>query len=311
MSTSPLPFAPGRISLFTDLRQQPALLLRELVWRWLCGGVLLALAGYDGWRIWAASLPALQATGLFRLSPDSLVEDPSQLATAFAAACGIVRPLVEHAAAGLAPLAIFCWVAAFAVGRAAVLARYDPRLPRRPWLLAACEGMRVGVLLAASAIWSGLIQLASSVALRGAAPNLLLYLVLALAATAAVLLLWGRVARAVELSQALALIESLSFQDAFRLAWRPERALAAQQVRPIRKAASRARLYLLVTAFVFTLAPAPFAAGWPLFAWWLALSLVLLAGADAVRLGVLFALLGLVREARSSRIAPFAPDARR
>ena len=304
MSTS-LPFASQKVSLLTDLRQRPALLLRELLWRWLCGGMLLALAGYDGWRIWTASQPALQATGLFRLSSDSLLEDPSQIATAFAAATGIVRPLVEHAAAGLAPLAIFCWVAAFGLGRTSVLASYDARLPRRPWLLAACEGVRVGALLAASAVWSALVQVASSVALKGASPNLLLYAVLMLGATVAVLLVWGRVARAVELSQAIALVESLAFREAFRRAWRPGSTLAAQQVRPIRKAAGRARLFLLVAAFVFTLLPAPFAAGWPLAVWWVVLSLVLLAAADAVRLGVLFALVGMVREARS--VTPFAP----
>ncbi len=302
MSSSSLPLAPRKVSLFADLRQRPALLLRELAWRWLCGGVLLALAGYDGWRIWTASLPALEATGLFRLSGDSLLQDPLQLFTAFTAAVGMVRPQVEHAAVGLAPLAIFCWVAAFALGRASVLARYDARLPRRPWLLAACEGVRVGALLGASAVWSGLIQLASAVALRGGAPNPLLYAVLALGATAGVLLLWARVARAVELSQAVALVERLSFQNAFRRAWGFDRALAAQLLRPIRKAAGWARLALLGAAFVLTLLPAPFAAGWPLFAWWGALSLVLLAAADAVRLGVLFALLSMVRDAQSTAL---------
>ena len=303
MSTFSLPLAPQKVLLFADLRQRPALLVRELLWRWLCGGVLLALAGYDGWRIWNASLPALQSTGLFRLSADSLLQDPSQLSTAFAAASSIVRPQIEHAALGLAPLAIFCWVGAYALGRASVLALYDRRLPRRPWLLAACEGTRVGALLAASALWSALIQLASTVALRGASPNLLLYAVLALAATGAVLLLWGRVARAVELAQALALVESLAFSDALWRAWRLDRALAAQQVRPIRKAAGRARLLLLVAAFVLTLLPAPFGTGWPLVVWWVALSLALLAAADAVRLGVLFALLGMARGTQADRIA--------
>ena len=297
----------SRPALLEELRARPALLLRELLWRWSCGGLLLLLAGYDGFRILHASMPALQATGIFSVTGDSLLQDPSELSTAFSASSGIVRPQLEQAALGIAPLAIFCWVLAFGFGRRAVLAAYDARLACGPWLLVTCELIRVGAMLAASAVWGWLVELASYVALRGEAPHILLYGLLVCGATAAVLMVWGRVARAVELCMALAMVRRLPFGDAFAAAWRFGSGAEAPRLQPIRKAASRLRLYLLLAAGAFTFLPAPFSTGWPLGAWWAALSLLLLAGADAVRLGVLFALVQVVREAGSGQVAGLRP----
>ncbi|RRA47540.1 hypothetical protein D1Y84_03735 [Acidipila sp. EB88] len=288
------------MAVLAPLRERPGLLFGELAWRWSCGGLLLLLAGYQGWRIVEAWLPWIRATGLLSLSGDSLLEDPSRLTTAFAAASAIVMPPIEHAAWGLGPLAVFCWVAAFAWGRSGVLRSYDVRLPRRPWLLAAAEGSRLAVMLAASAVWGELVQLSSAVALRGSAPNGLLYGVLVLAATVLVLAGWGRIARTIEAAMALGLVDSLGFLTAFRAAWQLRGSAISAEVGATRKAAGRLRLWLVGAAVVFTLLPAPFSTGWQLVAWWLLLSLVLLAGADAVRLGVLFALLGATRARRAA-----------
>jgi hypothetical protein len=306
--------APARVSIWAELRERPSLLGLELLWRWLCGGSLLLVAGFDATRIWAAAQPALQATGLFQLSSDSLLDDPLKLLTIFTAVMNIVRPQVERAAWGLAPFALFCWLVAFALGRQALLARYDARLPHRPWLLAGTEGLRLAALLIASYAWSAAMDGASALSLHGAAPNVLLYALLVLAATVLLWWLWARVARALELCVVLALADGLLFSAAYQRAWTMPRAGLGGRLRMIRRAQSRARLWLLVAALVLTLLPDPFAQFRARVGWGMALTLALLGAGGAVRLGVLFASLGAVREARAAsalpHTRPFAPSPR-
>ncbi len=296
--------SPARVSIWAELRQRPSLLGLELLWRWVCGGLLLLVASFDTWRIWTASQAALQSTGLFQLSSDSVFDDPSRLLTVFTAAMNILRPQLERAAWGLAPFALFCWIVAFALGRQALLARYDARLPRRPWLLAGAEGLRLGALVGASCAWSASMEGAAQVSLHGAAPSSLLYAVLVLAATALLGWLWARAARAIELCVVLALADGLPFGSAFQRAWQMPRDGLGGRLRAIRRGQNRARLWLLAAAFVFTLLPDPFAQLWARVGWGIVLTLFLLGAASAVRLGVLFAGLGAVREARAASALP-------
>ncbi len=293
---SRFPLSPplGRPELLAELRARPDLLLREVMWRWATGGVLLGIAGYDALRIWAASLPALRATGVFSLSLQSLANDPVSPLTSFSAASGILRPQLEHAAAGLAPLALFLWVLAFAVGRGHVLGRYDRRLHPDFWLLAGYEALRIAALFGISIAWSELIELDSFLFLQHGTPSVLLYGGSAALVTAAALLAWRRISVAVELGTAIGLVHNEAFLRSLRKAWAPARTERAE-VRAVRSAAARIRFFLFCAAGLLTVLPAPFSAGRPLFAWWVLLSLVLLAAADAVKLGILFTLMGSVR----------------
>lgn len=296
MSTASYSLA-RRPALLSEFRERPSLLVWELCWRWCCGGFLLCVVGYDAMRIWTASAPAVRATGIFTISGDSLLSNPAQLSSAVMSTVGIVRPQVEHAIAGLAPLGIFCWIAAFGFGRAAIMARYDRRLARRGWLLAECEALRLGALFAASFLWGVFLHVASALTLRGGSPSLLLYVLLVLVISAVLLAAWTRVAKTVELTMAVGLSEALPLRAAFHRAWRVPHQAAALRVRQVRKAAQRMRIYFFGGALLLTVLPAPVAAGWALVAWWVAISLVTLAAADALRLGVQFALIAALREA--------------
>lgn len=277
---------PPAVPLFTPLRERPGLLLLELAWRWLCGGFLLLLAGYEGWRIWAASVPQLRALGLLNLSPGSALEDPGQALSALSQSGAFLLPQVERATWGLAPLGIFVWVAAFALGRTAVLARFDPRLPRRPWLLAQAEGFRVVGLLGIGAAWS---TLAASVLHRLATdapafPSLLLLLCV----TVAALLFTEPLRRTMQIAAILALVGNRSLLSTWRRAWSFHKTPAAQ---PIREAVKRVRRLALLLGLVLAFVPSPFPFGPWLLAWWLLLTLPSLAAADAWRLGATFAVL--------------------
>lgn len=292
--------------LFDSLRARPGLLLRELFWRWACGGFLLLLAGYAGWRIWMASQTALRMTGVLSLNSDGLLSDPAGTLAVWNAAVNVVQPQVMRSAMGLAPLALFCWVAALAVGRTRVLAGYDARLSRRPWALAGGEGIRLLMLVADWALWWALLSMAGAAAQTSG--NAMLLALLALAATVAALLLANWVGRALEMLPALLLVDGMTFGDAWRGAWRPEPGFAAE-MKALRRRSWKFRVYLLLALLVATLLPAPAQAGWLLYAWWGGLSLLLLAGANALRLARLLSLLELRRvhmdpQARALLITP-------
>ncbi len=282
----------GQHPLFLEIQQRPVLLLEEIAWRWCCGSLLLLLAGFAAWRVWTASLPALQATGLLLLTPDSLPDTlltaPAQLLTTLLAGFDVLRPPLERTAAGLIPLAVFVWVCAFAWGRTRVLAQFDPRLPRRPWLLAELETLRIGGLLAITSIWASLAHIAYAFAFQKEDTHILLYGAALLAITLATSWLTGRFNRAIVIAAALALVEGRSLLPSVRRGWRMDK---HTRIVPLRKAVGQIRAYLLIAAVVLAFVPAPFHFGWALVAWWLLFSLPPLVAADAWRLGAFFGLL--------------------
>lgn len=293
-----IPFGRG-LSLLAELRDRPGLLWRELLWRWLVGGLLLVLGSYEAWRIWVAAQPALEATGVRGLTSGNFAADPMQALTAFSRALNIFKPAVERAIRGLLPLGVFCWIAAFAIGRAGVLLRYDARLRCSRWSLAGCESLRLGLIAGASLLWTGLLHAAAALTLRGNAPSGLLYAVLVVVFSGVTLGAWMWLGRALELATVLILIEPIAPGAALRQAIGGGDARLAEGVRWVRRAASSARRLLLLAAVAVSFLPAPFSGAWPLIGWWVLLSLILMAAAGAVRLAVLLALLGVVREARA------------
>ncbi len=290
MTTPPIPYAPEEAPLFDEIRQRPGLLLRELAWRWGCAALLLAVAGYDAYRIWAASLPRLSATGVFALSPDGVLENPLHLLDICSAVCSLYLPQTERAFWGLAPLAIFCWALAFGFGRTAVLARFDPRLPRRPWLLAESEAVRLVGLLFLAVVWGALVQVFYRLLMHGG--HWFLLLICCAAVTVLELIYSGQFRRAMVIALALALMERRSLWSALPQAWGMHR---HEVLQPLNRAVGRIRFLLLLMGLALAFVPAPFGLGWPLFVWWGAWSLPPLALADAWRLGAFFSLVQALR----------------
>ncbi len=287
---------PPSRALFAPIRQRPGLLLMEIAWRWLCGGFLLAMGGYEGWRIWAASLPQLHRIGLPDLSAVSFLEDPSQGLTMLRESVRLLQPPVDRAAWGLGPLAVFVWVAAYAWGRGAVLARFDPRLPRRPWLLAESEAIRVLGRLLLAGVWSAAAEAAGRRILddQPAWFSVLLLGVL----SAAGLLFSGAAIRTSQFATLLALVEGRSLMSVWGRAWRYQRSAV---VMPLRQAVKRVRMLLLLMALLLALVPNPFPFGPLLVAWWGLLTLPSLAAADAWRLSGVLAVLGTLEVVEPTR----------
>ncbi len=290
-------------TLFGHLRQRPGLLGLELLWRWSTGGLLLLLGGFEAWRIWVAALPQLHRIGVLDLSATLILEDPSHVLRMLSESVDLLQPPVERAAWGLGPLMIFVWVAAYAVGRSAVLARFDPRLPRRPWLLAESEALRVVGRLITAGVWGAVAEAAAG---RIAHDQPAWSLVLLLGGlSVAILLLSGPATRTSHFATLLALVEGRSLTGVWRRAWVYGR---SDVVKPLRDAVKRVRQLLLLLALVLALVPDPFPFGPWLMAWWVLLGLPSLAAADAWKLGGVLAVLGTLEVVESgagrSRVKP-------
>ena len=295
----------GLFPLLAELRTRPSLLLMDLGWRWGCGAFLLLLAGWEGWRIWLASTPALAAAGAFSLTSDNLlgmVSDPSPLFVLAGVVWRILAPPLVRAVLGLLPLALACWVATFTLGRGAMLARYDPRLPNRPWLLAGCKSfaMLCGVLICG--LWSLFAMEGARLLFRPDDPSPLLYtLLLGLLSWLAVWS-WTLVSSKTQVALALGLIESISTQQALIRAFQgPDKRIAARAAR-FRVAARKTRSRIIWPAFFTSLLPSPFLDHRALSIWYGVLSLVPLVATDAVKLGELLMLLREVRDELDTRM---------
>ncbi len=288
--------------------RRPGLLMLELAWRWAAGGFLAAVYGVEVERIAQATGAAITSTGLFNASLEATIQDPTQLSVAMASTLAILKPWVMHAALGLAPLALFTWVGAFALGRTALLRRWDPALPSRGWLLAVCEAVRLLALVAFSALWYAALQWSARIALGPASeaaaagtgaqadPNLVLYCALVISITVGLFSLWSVLSWSLLAAPLVALVEQCSFGRGF------VRAIEVRRVRgrlvEVNLAMAVIKVGLVVLAVVLSATPLPFESimqGWPLYAWWAFVTLLYLAASDFFKLARLFAFLEQVR----------------
>ena len=296
---------PGLFPLLGELRARPGLLLIDLAWRWGCGAFLLLLAGYQGWRVWQACTPPLAAAGAFSTTSDSLLEalgDPSPLLALVSAVWHILLPPAMRAVLGLLPLALASWVAAFTLGRGALLARYDPRLPSRPWLLAGCKGFAVLGGAAICGVWGLSIVESAKLLLQPADASPLLYALLLGFASWLAVWAWTLLSSKVQIALALGLLESLSTQDALLRSFQgPGERIAARAAR-FRTAARKTRFRMLWPAFFISLLPSPFLDHRALLVWYGVLSLVPLVATDAVKLAEQLMLLRELRAELDARM---------
>ena len=301
-ATGPQPF----LRIIALCWARPRLLAIELTWRWLSGSFLLVLGGLEAARIASATRTAIEGTGLFNATIESTIQDPTQLSVALASTTAILRPWIAHAAVGLAPLALFAWVMAFAFGRSALLRNWDSTLPRRVWLLAVCEAVRLAAMLAISTFWYVALQWAARYALgpvtepqgtgAQADPNLVLYCALVIIITLGLFALWSLLSWSLVAAPLVALLERTTFAQGFIRSLRMARARG--KLVEVNLAMAVIKLGLLVLATVLSATPLPFESmmqGWPLTAWWIFVTLLYLAASDFFKMARLLAFLEQLR----------------
>ncbi len=278
------------------------LLATELAWHWLAGIPACAILAYQLWRIYRAALPALQP--LLELTPESITADPEHAATLCAGAWRVVQPALVHAAIGLGPAILFAWAVCSGFGRMAVLVRYDPRLPRRPWTLAFFNLSAMVTLLAMVGLWVAALQYSAAYALGGAEPNLILYAALVISITLGMFFLRSLVSWILLAAPLVALIEGISGAEAVALSLR-RRSVRGKLVE-VNLVMGIIKLALVVLATVFSAIPLPFTAdmqGPPLWVWWAFVTLLYLAASDFFKMARVLAFVEFWRQARAAEAA--------
>ena len=176
------------------------------------------------------------------------------------------------------------------VGRSFVLRRYDPALPFRPLTLSALQVLRVAAMGGSFVVWFLAIQWSANTTLTGAEPNLVLYFALVICISLGIFTFWALASWVFSVAPLIALLEGksilISLARSLRLGQLRSKLVEVNLVLGIVK------LALVVLAMVFSATPLPFSTvmtGMPLYAWWVAVTLVYFAASDFFQLARLVA----------------------
>jgi hypothetical protein len=159
------------VHVLSECWSRPSLLALELLWRWLLGVPLLALLAFGGFQVYAAVSSQLATAGIDQFS----IVDPTRAAEIASGVYAVIAPPIVRTALWLVPVTVLAWAIVSGIGRNAVLRRYDPSLPRRPFTLTLLQLLRLLFLGGSLAFWFAAIQWSANYALAGDEPNLVVY----------------------------------------------------------------------------------------------------------------------------------------
>jgi hypothetical protein len=270
--------------------KRPALLVREVAWRWGFGIPLAAIVYYTAVRI-ASLIPPGQAD----LSTLSL-SDPMQAAQQLTVTAAVLMPLVVHAANWLGPLLVAGWAIISGLGRNAVLRRLDPAMRSAPATLILLQFLRLVALAGACLGWYYAIHWAALSTLDGASPNLVAYSAWVICLTLGMFVLWALLSWVFSVAPLLAMLEGTGVLKSLARSLRLKR-LTGKLVE-VNLVLGVVRLALIVLAMVFSAIPLPFEAdmtGTALYLWWAFVTLLYLVASDFFQLARLAAFVQLWR----------------
>lgn len=275
--------------------RRPRLLLLEVAWRWLVGIPLMALLGWEAFRI--LSRVSLAGTGISHFS----LIDSLAAAQTVAAVGDRLMPPVLHALLWLGPLSAVLWSLASGFGRSRILRRMDPALPGRPWMLTLLQLVRIAALAASVALWFVLLRWAAQSSLGGSSPNLVTYSIKAISLSFAVFLFWAVVGWIFSIAPLLVLVERTGILAALRNSVRIGKGSLAG-LRPklieVNLILAIIKVALIVLAMVFCATPVPFReemTGNALYFWWILVSVLYLVASDFFQVARVAGYLELLR----------------
>jgi hypothetical protein len=280
------------LHVLAECWRRPSLVALELLWRWLFGIPLLALLVYEGFHIYAVTVADLAASGLEQFS----LTDPMRAAVIAADVYAILAPPILHLILWLVPLAIVVWSIVSAIGRNAVLRRYDSSLPRRPLTLSILQLLRAIFFAGSFIFWFAAIHWAANSTLSGEEPNLVAYCALVICLSLGIFTLWALVSWVFSIAPLLVLLENRdlgsSLLRSFRLGPLTGKLVEVNLVMGIIK------LALVILAMVFSAIPLPFESvmeGPPLYAWWIFVTILYLVASDFFQVARLVAFIQFYR----------------
>ena len=289
------------IHVLGECWRRPSLLLTELAWRWLFGVPLLLLLWWQALHIYAVASAQLASSSMDQFT----LTDPMQAAEISANIYAVLAPPITHLIEWLAPLAMIAWSMVSAIGRNAVLRRYDPKLPQRWLTLSILQLMRIVFLAGSVWFWFAAIHWSAAATLGGEEPNLVGYCALVICLSLGIFTLWALVSWVFSIAPLLVLLENsgagASLVRSLRLGPLTGKLVEINLVMGIIK------LALVVLAMVFSACPLPFESvmqGTPLYLWWAAVTILYLAASDFFQVARLVAFIQLWRLAVPAHASP-------
>ena len=249
--------------------KRPSLTALEVLWRWAFGAPAAALLAYEALGVWRAA--PVDRAALARMS----LLDPMGAASTLTQVAAMLLPPSLRVAEWLIPLLLAGWVVVSSFGRVAVLRRFDARLHARTGTLIVLQAARIAAMAGGFALWFASLRAAAGDALtgpmaQGREPNLVLYCILAIAATLGLFTLWAVASWALSVAPLLAMLGNLGARASLKAAFRlgPLRAKLVE----INLVMGIVKIALIVLAMVASACPLPFeSVATPQFmAWWYA-----------------------------------------
>jgi hypothetical protein len=275
--------------------RRPSLLFMELAWRWLFGLPMLLILALQTAHIYAIVSRQLTAIGMDQFS----IVDPMQAAVIAANIYAILAPPIVHLIVWLVPAAAIVWAIVSAIGRNAVLRRYDPTLPSAWGSLSILQLIRVVFLGGSVWFWFAAIHWSAAATLGGESPNIIAYCALVICLSLGIFTLWALGSWVFSIAPLLVLLENRGVRSSlvrsFRLGPLKGKLVEINLIMGIIK------LALVILAMVFSACPLPFESvmqGPPLYIWWAGVSVLYLAASDFFQVARLVAFIQLWRAFR-------------
>lgn len=279
-SHAPLRGTQSFVGVMTEVWRRPSLTALEVLWRWVVGAPFLALVA---WRVEIASrtvhvdTAALQAMTVFK---------PVAAFEAMHRAAAVVLPAAKAVAVWLLPVAAVLWLVTAALGRTAVLKRFDKTLHARRLTLLALGMMRATLLTGAWVLWVWVVMKAGAVAITGPSaaggePDVVLYSAILICGSLFVYVLWALVSWPFQLAPLLAMQKNLGVRASLRAAVRSGGVRG--KLIEVNLVMSIVKIAVLVLGMVFSACPLPFAnveSQTFLTCWWAGVSLAYLVALD-------------------------------
>lgn len=244
------------VNVMSEVWRRPSLAALEIVWRWVVGAPILALAVFESVRVLHGI--SLNTTELEAMT----VFQPVAAFRTIDATMAAILPTTKPIALRLLPLAAAAWLLAAAFGRTVVLRRFDRTLHARPLTQLALGTLRAALLTAVWMLWLGLIARAGRVAITGPAaeggePNVVLYAAILICGALVLYVLWAIFSWPLQLAPLLAMQRNLGPIAALQAALHSS-AVRGKLVE-VNLVMNIVKIAVLVLGMVFSATPLPFA----------------------------------------------------
>jgi len=275
--------------------RRPSLSVLEIVWRWVIGTPILAVALFEGLRVArgiSLNMAALESMTVFQ---------PVAAFRTIHAAVAVIVPVARPIAVWLIPVVVAGWLVASALGRTVVLRRFDSTLRARPLTLLTLGTLRAALLSGFWVLCLWLIVESGKIAITGPAaqggePDVVLYFAMIICGALILYVVWGIVSWPLYLAPLLAMQRNVGPMAALKASF-GSRAVRGKLVE-INLVMNIVRIALIVLAMVFSATPLPFTSVETqtfLNYWWTGVMLLYCASSDYFHVVRLAAYLSLWR----------------